>query len=121
MAKILVIDDEIEFTNLLKNFFSVRGYQVFVAHRGEDGLVMAAKETPDVYLIDVKMPGMHGDEVLARILANQPEAKCIMVTASEGEEKIRTRLSELGAYACFDKPLTSLRDLEKKVEEALGK
>jgi len=119
MPKLLAIDDEVEFTNLIKNYFGPRGYEVIVAHRGDQGLVLSVKEKPDVYLIDLKMPGMHGDELLMTILANEPKAKCIMITASEGEEKVRTHLMKLGAYTCFDKPLTSLRDLEEKIKEAL--
>ena len=119
MPKLLAIDDEIEFTNLLKNYFTPRGYEVLVAHHGDQGLFMATQEKPDVCLIDLKMPGMHGDEVLKKILANLPATKCIMITASEGEEKVRTGLMALGAYTCFDKPLTSLRDLEQKIKEAM--
>ena len=120
MTKLLTIDDEIEFTILIKNYFSVRGYQVFTAHKGDEALVIASKEKPDVYLIDLKMPGMHGDEVLKKILTNDPKAKCIMITASEGEDKVRARLMEIGAYSCFDKPISSLRDLEQKIQEAMS-
>ena len=119
MTKLLTVDDEVEFTYLIRNYFSARGYQVFVAHKGDDALMIASKEKPDVYLIDLKMPGMHGDEVLKKILSNDPKAKCIMITASEGEDKVRSRLMTLGAYTCFDKPISSLRDLEQKIKEAL--
>lgn len=119
-AKILAIDDEQEFTNLIMNYFNPRGYQVFVAHEGSGGLRIAKKEKPDVCLIDLKMPGLHGDEVMREILLDNPKTKCIMITASEGEGKTRANLLEMGAYSCFDKPITSLRDLEKKVKEALS-
>ncbi|HXV18739.1 MAG TPA: response regulator [Candidatus Omnitrophota bacterium] len=119
MHKLLTIDDEVEFTNLIQNYFGPRGYQVIVANKGDEGLKLAASEKPDVCLIDLKMPGMHGDEVLKNILSKEPKAKCIMITASEGEEKVRTHLMSLGAYTCFDKPITSLKDLESKIKEAL--
>lgn len=118
-AKILAIDDEQEFTNLIMNYFTPRGYQVFVAHEGSGGLEIARKEKPDVCLIDLKMPGLHGDEVMREILLDNPDAKCIMITASEGEGKTRANLLEMGAYTCFDKPITSLRDLENKIQEAI--
>lgn len=118
-TKLLSIDDEVEFTNLIENYFGVRGYQVFVANQGDKGLQIFMEETPDVCLIDLKMPGMHGDEVLREILRHRPQTKCIMITASEGEGKTRAKLLEMGAYTCFDKPITSLRDLEKKINEAL--
>lgn len=119
MVKILAIDDEVEFTNLLSSYFGTRGYQVFVAGTGDEGLRIAEAEKPQVCLIDLKMPGMHGDEVLQKILASNPGTKCIMVTASEGEGKMSTNLIKMGAYTCFDKPLTSLKDLEDKIKEAV--
>ncbi len=119
VPKILTIDDEVEFTNLIDSYLSPRGYKVFVANDGTDGLAIAKKEKPDVCLIDMKMPGIHGDEVMKEILASNPKAKCIMITASEGEGKMRSDLIDMGAYTCFDKPLSSLKDLEKKIKEAL--
>jgi DNA-binding response OmpR family regulator len=119
MPKILTIDDEREFTNLITGYFTPRGYQVFVANRGDDGVSIAQKESPEICLIDLKMPGIHGDEVLKKILGMNPKTKCIMITASEGEGKTRSKLIEMGAYTCFDKPLTSLKDLEQKIKEAL--
>ena len=119
MTKLLTIDDEVEFTILITDYFTPRGFQVFVANHGDDGVAMAKKERPEVCLIDLKMPGLHGDEVLKEILDMNPKTKCIMITASEGEGKTRKNLIEMGAYACFDKPLTSLKDLEQKIKEAL--
>lgn len=119
MIKILSIDDEAEFTTLIQNYFGARGYRVFVANRGDAGLEIFKKERPEICLIDLKMPGIHGDEVLREILLTEPNTKCIMITASEGEGKTRTHLIEMGAYTCFDKPISSLRDLEKTINEAL--
>ena len=119
MPRLLAIDDEAEFTGLLQGYFGSRGFEVLVASDGEVGLKLAREKRPDVCIIDLKMPGMHGDEVMKEILALSPRTKCIMVTASEGEGKTRAHLLQMGAYSCFDKPLTSLRDLEKNIREAL--
>ena len=121
MPRLLAIDDEVEFTNLIQGYFGARGYDVYVAGAGDFGLKLAKEKKPDVCLIDLKMPGMHGDEVMKEIMKMNPKAKCIMITASEGEGKSRQHLLELGAYACFDKPITSLRDLETAIQKALGK
>lgn len=118
--KLLSIDDEVEFANLIKNYFVPRGYEVFLAYEGNSGLALAKKIKPDVCLIDLKMPGLHGDDVMKAILTDNPKAKCIMITASEGEGKMSSALLEMGAYCCFDKPIASLRDLEKKIKEALA-
>jgi DNA-binding response OmpR family regulator len=117
--KLLTIDDEVEFTTLIESYFGPRGYDVIVANDGKNGLKLAKEQMPDVCLIDLKMPGLHGDEVLREILKFQPGAKCIMITASEGEGKTRCNLMEFGAFTCFDKPISSLRDLESKIKEAL--
>ena len=119
MPKLLTIDDEPEFTNLISSYFGPRGFEVLMANTGEEGIAVAKKELPEVCLIDLKMPGIHGDEVLKTILTMNPKTKCIMITASEGEGKSRTHLMEMGAYCCFDKPITSLRELEKKIRQAL--
>ena len=121
MPKLLAIDDEIEFTNLIQNYFGVRDFEVFVANSGDMGLKLVKEKKPDLCLIDLKMPGIHGDEVMKQILSMNPKAKCIMVTASEGEGKTSQYLLQLGAYACFDKPITSLKDLEKTIRETLEK
>jgi len=120
MIKILTIDDEIEFTNLIDSYFSPRGYQVLSAYEGETGLAIVKKEKPEICLIDLKMPGKHGDEVMSEILKLEPKTKCIMITASEGEGKSRNHMMRLGAYTCFDKPITSLRTLEQSIKEALA-
>ena len=119
MTKLLTIDDEIEFTGIIQNYFGVRGYDVHAANRGDEGLQLFRKERPEVCLIDLKMPGIHGDEVLREILLEVPTTKCIMITASEGDGKMRAKLLSMGAYCCFDKPLSSLKDLETKIKEAL--
>ena len=120
MPSLLAIDDEPEFTNLIQGYFGARGFEVYVANAGDTGLQLAKEKKPDVCLIDLKMPGIHGDEVMKEILAMYPSTKCIMVTASEGEGKTRQHLLEMGAFTCFDKPITSLRDLEQTIRKALA-
>ena len=120
MLKLLAIDDEVEFTNLIQGYFGVRGYEVYIANSGDVGLKAAKERKPDVCLIDLKMPGIHGDEVMKAILSMNPKTKCIMITASEGEGKTRQHLLEMGAYTCFDKPITSLRALEDTIKKAVA-
>lgn len=120
MKKLLTIDDEHEFTNLITHYFGPRGFAVLVANDGDKGLELALREKPHVCLIDLKMPGLHGDQLLTAILKDNPSAKCIMITASEGEGKTRQKLLELGAFACFDKPITSLVELHQTIQKAVG-
>ena len=84
MPVLLSIDDEVEFTNLIQNYLGARGYEVYTANDGSAGLKLAKEKKPDVCLIDLKMPGMHGDEVMKEILSMNPATNCILITASVG-------------------------------------
>jgi CheY-like chemotaxis protein len=121
MTKILAVDDESSFVEMIKSYFEPRGYDVLIAHDGAQALGIAEAEQPDIALIDLKMPGIKGDEVMNRLKSISPYTKCLMVTASEGEGRIAEKMLKLGAYACFDKPLTSLKHLEFKIKEVLKK
>ncbi len=122
MPKILTIDDEIEFTNTIKNYFAPRGYIVFSASNGEAGLEIAKRELPDVVLLDLKMPGIDGDEVLRRLKDIHPAAKSIMITAFQDDnEKTKTRIMDIGVYAYFEKPIASMRKLEETIKKAINK
>ena len=114
------IDDEVEFTNTIDQFFSVRGYRVHVALTGTSGIELVEYHNPDVVLVDLKLPGMDGDEVLKRIRVSHPGTKVIVITAYNDGGKTRDRLMAAGAFAHFDKPLSSLRDLADAIKRALA-
>lgn len=117
--KLVAIDDEVEFTKALEQFFSARGYEVHVALTGTSGLELVDAHEPPVVLVDLKLPGMDGDELLQRIRRTHPTTRVIIITAYNDGGKTRDRLLALGAFAHFDKPLTSLRDLADTVKRAL--
>ena len=118
-ARIVAIDDEVEFTKTIHQFFSARGYEVHVALSGTSGLEQVELHDPHVVLIDLKLPGMDGDELLRRIRATRSNTRVIVITAYNDGGKTRERLLGLGAFAHFDKPLSSLRDLSDAVKRAL--
>ena len=117
--KLVAIDDEVEFTKTIDQFFSARGYEVHVALTGTSGLELVDYHEPDVVLVDLKLPGMDGDELLQRIRRAHPKIRVIIITAYNDGGKTRERLLSLGAFAHFDKPLSSLRDLAEMVHRAL--
>ena len=117
---LLAIDDEAEFTKTIDQFFSSRGYEVRVALTGPSGIEMVDYHNPDVVLLDLKLPGMDGDEILKYLRRSHPATKVIVITAYNDGGKTRDRLLALGAFAHFDKPLSSLRDLAQTVKRALG-
>jgi CheY-like chemotaxis protein len=117
---LVAIDDEVEFTKTIDQFFSVRGYEVHVALTGTSGLELVEYHQPQVVLVDLKLPGMDGDELLQRIRRAYPKIQVIVITAYNDGGKTRDRLLAHGAFAHFDKPLSSLRDLAESVKRALS-
>ena len=117
---IVAIDDELEFTKAIDQFFSQRGYEVHVALTGTSGREMVDYHKPDVVLVDLKLPGMDGDQILQHIRKTHPHMKVIVITAYNDGGKTRDRLLSLGAFAHFDKPVSSLRDLAESIKQALA-
>ncbi len=117
-AKILTIDDEPDFVALLKNYFSIRGYEVFTALRGVDGIAIVEKERPDVVLVDLKLPGLDGDQILREVKKIHPKAKTIMITAFKDDGNARKKARDAGVYAYFEKPIASFKILEEVVTRA---
>lgn len=81
MHKILVIDDEKEVTDLLKDFLSSRDYLVKTAMDGEEGLKIFDAEKPDIVLCDIKMPKKSGFEFLKELRTSRKWVPVIIITA----------------------------------------
>lgn len=117
--RIVAIDDEAEFIDMLLNYFSIREYEIHVATRGTKGIELVKEMKPDVVLMDLKMPGIDGDEVLRLLKSMDPSPKVIFVTAYDDGGKTKARLLKMGAHACLDKPISSLRMLEDTINKAV--
>ncbi len=118
---ILVIDDDVTLVKLYSTALSARGYRVLTALNGEEGMAIADREKPDLILLDVMMPEIHGLHVLD-ILKSTPEmedTKIIMLTALS-DEATRERAVECGAYDFIVKSETSMADIIDKVHQAVS-
>ena len=115
--KLLIVDDEVEICDFLKSFFEERNFDVKTASSGKAALEVADEFKPNVMLLDIKMPGMDGVQVLGSIKKKYPKTKVIMVTALETRDKIEECL-RLGADNYITKPL-SLEYLENDVREKI--
>ena len=115
--KLLIVDDEVEICDFLKSFFEERNYEVKTASSGQAALNLVEQFKPQIILLDIKMPGMDGIQVLGTLKKKFPRTKVIMVTALETRDKIEECL-RLGADNYITKPL-SLEYLENDVREKI--
>jgi DNA-binding response OmpR family regulator len=113
MPRVLVVDDEPDFIELLREFLTAKGYEVIAASNGEEGLRKVKEERPHLILLDVRMPKMNGLEVLKQVREIDHEVGVIMVTAVNEEETGRQAL-KLGAFDYITKPL-DLKYLERSL------
>jgi DNA-binding NtrC family response regulator len=114
---ILIVDDEKDFCTILSDSLSQDKYRVVTAFNGKTGLELAKKERPDLMLLDIKMPGMDGIEVLRKIKKMKREIAVIMFTGYGTLETAREAM-KLGAYDYVTKPV-DLFLLKSLVEEVL--
>jgi len=101
---ILVVDDEHEFLELMNNRMQKRGFTVSVAPTGEKALEMVEKEAFDAMVLDVKMPGIDGIEVLRRVKQMRPELPVLLLTGHASIEAAMTGV-ETGAVDYLLKPV----------------
>jgi DNA-binding response OmpR family regulator len=113
MARILIVDDEPDAVELLQEFLISKGYEVLTASGGEEALRKVKEERPHLILLDVRMPGMSGLDVLRQVRQFDREVGVIMVTAVNEEETGRESL-RLGAFDYVVKPL-NLEYLERSL------
>lgn len=104
-ARVLVVDDELEFRKVLAEYLDDRGFDVMEAQDGEEGLLRVPDFHPHIVLMDVMMAGMGGVEALKRIKIIAPETCVIMVTAVEDIDSARGALA-LGASDYVTKPFS---------------
>lgn len=114
--RILVIDDDVELTMLLKEFLQREGFEIEFAHNGKAGLEQATRASYDLVVLDVMLPGMDGFEVLRR-LRQTTRLPVIMLTA-RGEDVDRIVGLELGADDYVPKPFNP-RELIARIRAVL--
>jgi two-component system response regulator (stage 0 sporulation protein F) len=103
LGRILVVDDEQSVAEVLSEYFSGQGYTVKTASNGVEALSTLLEYRPALVLLDVRMPGLDGVEVLRRIRAADQSVAVIMVTANEDVELARETL-KIGAFDYVAKP-----------------
>src|SRR5438445_3177084 len=109
-SRILVVDDEAAIRDSLRMTLEYEGYEFIGAATGQEGLALADREAPDLVLLDVKMPGMDGLEVLER-LRHVNETLPIIVISGHGTISTAVEATKKGAFDFIEKPFASERVL----------
>ncbi len=104
LKKVLIVDDEPDFCDALRDLLRSRGFEVAIALSGEEALPAYMQEKPDVVLLDIHMPGMDGLETLQELKVLDQGANVIMVTAIEDDEIVMRAMAE-GALDYIIKPV----------------
>ena len=118
---ILIVDDELEFLELMQNRLHKRGFSVITAGTGEGALEKVGQEQFDAMVLDVKMPGIDGIEVLRKVKAIRPELPVILLTGHASTEAALMGV-ESGAVDYLLKPvpindlIMRLRDIASRKE-----
>jgi two-component system, OmpR family, response regulator CpxR len=117
-TKVLLVDDEREFVQTLSERLSMREVGSHVVFDGESALEMITEDEPEVMVLDLKMPGIDGLEVLKRTKATRPDVEIIILTG-HGSEADRDECMRLGAFAYLQKPvdIELLSDTLKQANE----
>lgn len=116
IAKVLLVDDEKEFTETLSERLQLRGLEVFTASSGVDALDLAAQHRFDAVILDLQMPGMDGIETLESLLAADADQQVIVLTG-HGTISKSVEALKAGAADFFEKPI-DIQTLSEKIGDA---
>lgn len=101
---VLLVDDEKRYVETLSERLRLREVDTRVRYSGEDALSYLDRQEADVMVLDLKMPGIDGFEVLRRIKATRPQVEVIILTG-QGSEVDRKTCLDLGAFAFLERPV----------------
>ncbi len=119
--RVLVVDDEEDFQQLLTMRLELRGYDTTSVGTGEQALASLAQRPADVVVLDVRLPGMDGIQTLERIRQSHPASQVIMLTGY-ADPSIIAKVEARGAFAFMMKPvligelLDKIRQAEEEIE-----
>lgn len=118
-TRILLVDDEKEFVHTLSERLRMRQIETDVVYSGQEALDYTAEGNTEVMVLDLKMPGVDGYEVLKKVKSENPDTEVIILTG-HGSEKDRQKCLELGAFAYLQKP-ADIEKLTTAMKEAYEK
>ena len=119
MKPILIVDDEAIVRDSIGDWLRTAGYQVETAETGEEALEMVEKKEYSILILDVRLPGKSGIQVLREVKASKPHIKSIIITAFPSEG-LADEAMRLGAVDYLIKPVLC-ENLERLILETLAK
>ena len=114
-TNVLVVDDEVEFASTLAERLQLRGYNAKAVYCAEDTFAAVKEDPPDVILLDLKMPGMSGIEILMTVRTFAPHIYVILLTGHMDVEKEIEGI-HLGNFDYIMKPV-DIKELLAKIEK----
>jgi len=117
MKKILIVDDEEEIVEFLRNFLQRKGSRVFTAVEGKEAENIFDLNCPDIVLLDITIPGINGLDLLKKFKKQNKKTVVIMVTGQNDPESL-SKAKKYGAYKYVTKPL-DLRELHLTISRLI--
>jgi two-component system response regulator CpxR len=115
-TKILLVDDEREFVQTLSERLLIRDMGSAVAYDGESALELIKEDEPEVMILDLRMPGIDGIEVLKRVKKTNPAIE-VIILSGHGSEADRESCMKIGAFAYLQKPV-DIDELSETIKKA---
>ncbi len=115
-GRILIVDDEVDLLHSLTAFFEDEGFSVWAAASGEEALAILEKEPMDAVIVDMRLPGIDGNETIVKAYALQPSLQFLIHTGAT-DYQLPSFLRQIGLSeeAVFIKPLADLAALSQAV------
>jgi len=120
--RVIIIDDEKMITRMLKGYLEDHGFSVKTAHTGEEGIAFLSREPFDAAIIDLRLPDMEGNDVIARAVELQPKIKCFIHTGSidyvPSEDLVAMGID---LDSIIHKPILNMADICHMIEKKIKK
>jgi CheY-like chemotaxis protein len=113
--KVLIVDDEKDFLEIIAERLGVRGMDVSTATSAEDALLLVEEKSYDVVIMDFMMPALDGFKALKLLKQKQPDIQIILLTGNVPQQK-RLEAKKLGALDVIEKP-PDLKALIQKIKK----
>ena len=117
VRKVLLVDDEVGFAELLRDLLEMDGYEVMLAHDGEEGLAKIEASVPDVIISDVVMPRMSGFEMFRKIKASPATSSIpfLFITGFQ-DSRVLEEARKVGVFGILKKPV-DIEQIESRLKD----